>query len=70
MSSLLLFASPGSRSFTADADSTVAYPYSPAPADDEVESMAQAKGHIDATVTQLFYTSNMSRSLPSARTVT
>ncbi|KAF9240844.1 Fungalysin metallopeptidase-domain-containing protein [Melanogaster broomeanus] len=40
-----------------------AYPYAPVPADTEDESIAQAQEHIDATVTQLFYTSNMAHDL-------
>ncbi|KAG9312510.1 Fungalysin metallopeptidase-domain-containing protein [Chiua virens] len=40
-------------------DSQFAYPYSPEPADNQIDSMEQAKAHINATVTQLFYTSNM-----------
>jgi extracellular elastinolytic metalloproteinase len=35
------------------------YPYAPTAADTEDESIMQAQAHIDATVTQLFYTSNM-----------
>ncbi|KIJ19714.1 hypothetical protein PAXINDRAFT_166781, partial [Paxillus involutus ATCC 200175] len=39
------------------------YPYAPNPADTEEDSMAEAQSHIDATVTQLFYTSNMAHDL-------
>lgn len=35
------------------------YPYSPAPQSTSEENMEDAMAHIDATVTQLFYTSNM-----------
>lgn len=35
------------------------YTYSPAPQGTSEENMEDAKAHIDATVTQLFYTSNM-----------
>ncbi|OJA08451.1 hypothetical protein AZE42_05047 [Rhizopogon vesiculosus] len=35
------------------------YTYSPAPQGTSAENMEDAKAHIDATVTQLFYTSNM-----------
>ncbi|KAG6372553.1 extracellular elastinolytic metallo proteinase [Boletus reticuloceps] len=45
------------------AGSVFAYPYSPRPADDEDESMEQAKAHVNATVSQLFYTSNMAHDL-------
>ncbi|KIK73666.1 hypothetical protein PAXRUDRAFT_583870, partial [Paxillus rubicundulus Ve08.2h10] len=38
---------------------TFSYPYAPQPADPEEDSMWEAQSHIDATVTQLFYTSNM-----------
>ncbi|KAI9459545.1 Fungalysin metallopeptidase-domain-containing protein [Boletus coccyginus] len=36
-----------------------AYPYSPQAADNEIESLEQARGHFNATITQLFYTTNM-----------
>jgi hypothetical protein len=39
------------------------YPYAPNPADTEEDLMAEAQSHIDATVTQLFYTSNMAHDL-------
>ncbi|KAH0835577.1 extracellular elastinolytic metallo proteinase [Lanmaoa asiatica] len=39
------------------------YPYSPEAADNEPSSMEQARAHINATVTQLFYTSNMAHDL-------
>ncbi|KIJ67178.1 hypothetical protein HYDPIDRAFT_127002 [Hydnomerulius pinastri MD-312] len=42
---------------------TFSYPYNPSPADSEEASMEEAQGHIDATVTQLFYTSNMAHDL-------
>ncbi|KAF8123542.1 Fungalysin metallopeptidase-domain-containing protein [Boletus edulis] len=45
------------------AGSVFAFPYSPRPADDEAESMEQAKAHVNATVSQLFYTSNMAHDL-------
>ncbi|KAH7886682.1 Fungalysin metallopeptidase-domain-containing protein [Phlebopus sp. FC_14] len=35
------------------------FPYAPSPMDSEDASMREAREHIDATVTQLFYTSNM-----------
>ncbi|KAG2066590.1 hypothetical protein BDR04DRAFT_1136631 [Suillus decipiens] len=35
------------------------YTYSPSPKDTAEENMADARAHIDATVTQLFYTSNL-----------
>ncbi|KAG6332045.1 hypothetical protein ID866_7043 [Astraeus odoratus] len=36
-----------------------AYPYKPVPKNEEEDEMDQAKGYIDAAVSQLFYTSNM-----------
>ncbi|KIJ10473.1 hypothetical protein PAXINDRAFT_16559 [Paxillus involutus ATCC 200175] len=39
------------------------YPYAPNPADTEEDSMVEAQSHIDDTVTQLFYTSNMAHDL-------
>ena len=56
---LLFLLAASSRPFSAEDDSPFSYPYSPAAADNEVDSMEQAKAHINATVTQLFYTSNM-----------
>ncbi|KAI9463859.1 Fungalysin metallopeptidase-domain-containing protein [Boletus coccyginus] len=41
------------------ADGVFSYPYSPKPAFNEFESLEQARAHINASVTQLFYTSNM-----------
>jgi hypothetical protein len=35
------------------------YTYAPSPKDNTDENMADAHAHIDATVAQLFYTSNM-----------
>jgi len=35
------------------------YEYEPSPQSGKVDNMADAQAHIDATVTQLFYTSNM-----------
>lgn len=35
------------------------YTYSPSPRDNTEDNMADAHAHIDATVAQLFYTSNM-----------
>ncbi|KAF8551073.1 hypothetical protein OG21DRAFT_1418633 [Imleria badia] len=43
----------------AEADTEFSYPYSPEAMDNELDSMIQAKAHINATVTQLFYTGNM-----------
>ncbi|KAH0835578.1 Fungalysin metallopeptidase-domain-containing protein [Lanmaoa asiatica] len=40
-------------------DETFSYPYSPKPAHTAFELLDQAKTHIKASVTQLFYTSNM-----------
>ncbi|KIJ05943.1 hypothetical protein PAXINDRAFT_20833, partial [Paxillus involutus ATCC 200175] len=42
---------------------TFSYPCAPNPADTEEDSMAEAQSHIDATVTQLFCTSNMAHDL-------
>ncbi|KIJ11557.1 hypothetical protein PAXINDRAFT_15555 [Paxillus involutus ATCC 200175] len=42
---------------------TYSYPYAPNPVDMEEDSMAEAQSHIDPTVTQLFYTSNMAHDL-------
>ncbi|KIJ13562.1 hypothetical protein PAXINDRAFT_170295 [Paxillus involutus ATCC 200175] len=39
------------------------YPYAPNPPDTEEDSMAEAQSHINAIVTQLFYTSNMAHDL-------
>ncbi|KIJ18012.1 hypothetical protein PAXINDRAFT_9098 [Paxillus involutus ATCC 200175] len=44
---------------------TYSYPYAPNPADTKEDSMAEAQSHIDATVTQLFYTSNMTHNIGS-----
>jgi len=40
-----------------------AFPFDPVPVEGEAAEMAQAKGYIDAAVTQLFYTSNMAHDL-------
>ena len=50
------------RSVT-DASVLFAFPYNPLPMDNDDAEMTQAKEYIDATVTQLFYTSNMAHDL-------